>query len=225
MTEKMGFFSRMFAYLRALPFGLFSKKGKKAQQKIGIFGGSFDPPHYGHINLVLSLMEKHQLDEVYIIPSYSTPWKEMQHSPHKRLLMTQLAFAPLPKCRVLDIEMQRKGDSYTIDTVRFLMKTDKAFSQAQRYILLGSDLLESLHLWKDYEELFSLVTPIVGSRLSSTEVDKLTLNRDIKEKILSLWTDIGILDISSTNLKKRVAQHLYVNHLMPKDVMELMLKR
>jgi nicotinate-nucleotide adenylyltransferase len=73
----------------------------RGQDRIGIFGGSFDPPHHGHIHLVVSLMEAHDLDQVLIIPARANPLKETVASAEQRLQMARLAFDGIPRCTVL----------------------------------------------------------------------------------------------------------------------------
>jgi nicotinate-nucleotide adenylyltransferase len=190
--------------------------------RIALFGGSFDPPHYGHIHATVFLQERHHIDAVYVVPSYRTVWKNAFYSPEKRLKMTRLAFAPVPHCTVLDIEIVRKADSYTIDTLRTLMEQDPSFASAQRYIFLGADVVPTLHMWKDYEELFSLVIPVIAARSS----DRLGISPNMSSTIAQLvaegWTDTGLLDISSTLIRERVSQNKYVDHLLPRVVLECM---
>ena len=191
-------------------------------RRVALFGGSFDPPHHGHIHAAVSLQERHRIDIVYVIPSYRTVWKESFYSAQKRLKMTQIAFAAVPNCKVLDIEIARKSDSFTIDTVRALMQQDVVFASAQRFIFLGADVVPTLHLWKDYEELFSLASPLIAARSSDHLMLSPNMSHEVAQLLAEGWTDTGLLDISSTLIRERVLHKRYVDHLLPRAVLECM---
>ena len=179
------------------------------KRRIGFFGGTFDPPHHGHIHLVVSLQERYQLDEVWIVPAFQNPLKPSHCSPFHRFRMAELAFTRIPGCVVLDVESFREGASYTIDTVRSLIETYPIFGNASRFLLLGADIINTLHECKEVDELFRLVQPLVAARGACVVEDPL-----IREG----WADTGLLDISSTDVRERLARGQYVEHLVPPRV-------
>ncbi len=180
--------------------------------RIGVFGGTFDPPHFGHISLVCSMIEKLQLDRVYIIPSQINPLKQTTKTKSDiRLKMTKLAFQDIPKTTVLDCELKRSGLSYTVDTLHWLMDNDKEFRQATRFLLVGDDLVPDLGSWKSPDELFSLAQLVVARR----GVDEVFSTYTIQK------IDSPIIDISSTEIRERLKKRLYCGHLVPHATLAL----
>jgi nicotinate-nucleotide adenylyltransferase len=127
--------------------------------KVGIFGGTFNPPHKGHRFLVDAVMKRMNFDRMIIIPSYMPPHKDVDNNtPEHRLAMTRLAF---PDYIVSDMELMRKGRSYTVDTLRAL---EKEYPGARLYFLCGSDMFLSMEKWKDPASIFSMATIVTISR-------------------------------------------------------------
>jgi len=172
-------------------------------KKIGVFGGTFDPVHFGHLNLAINIMEECVLDEVLFVPASVSPFKE--DSPPKALAehrkeMLRLAIGPIKQFQVLDWELKSGGPVFTIDTVRKLAKDPSL----QLHLILGEDHLASLHRWKEAEELVRLAPPLIGARGKSGE-------KTIK---------IPSFDISSTQVRDRLSQKKYCGHLVPAAVLE-----
>mgnify|MGYP003297319669 CR=1 FL=1 len=127
--------------------------------KIGIFGGTFNPPHNGHRFLVDHVVRHMKFDRMIIVPSYLPPHKEVtQNDPVHRLAMTRLAF---PDYTVSDMELMRKGKSYTVDTLRILSRENPGDSL---YFLCGSDMFLSMETWRDPAGIFSLATIVTVAR-------------------------------------------------------------
>lgn len=134
------------------------------ERRIGIFGGSFNPPHVGHVQSVQTIKARAGLDEIRIIPNWKNPLKQTIDgpSPEHRLEMCRLAFGTLgPGFVVDDIEIRRAKTSYTIETVEAL---EKEHPGARFYLIIGQDLLHELNQWKRWEELLEKVELIVTSR-------------------------------------------------------------
>lgn len=132
--------------------------------KIGLFGGSFNPPHNGHVNAIQMVKKKLGLDLVYVVPNFQNPLKAPTEGPTaaQRLEMTQLAFQGLDKDIVVsDIEINRNGPSYTIET---LLEIKKLHPKAELFLILGLDLLEEINLWKDYKGILAQANLILTSR-------------------------------------------------------------
>jgi nicotinate-nucleotide adenylyltransferase len=132
--------------------------------KIGIFGGSFNPPHNGHVNSLTTVQKKMGFDFVHIIPNNQNPLKIPMEGPanEHRLEMAKLAFSTYGKAFVVnDIELKRGGKSYTIDTINELLKTYKS---NELYLIIGADNFEKLSEWKDYKKILDLVNIVVTTR-------------------------------------------------------------
>ena len=119
--------------------------------RVGIFGGSFSPPHRGHLLSAKRFIEAEGLDELLVIPAHISPGKTGSIAPNHRLEMCRLAFAQVEKAKVLDIEIARGGQSYTVDTLSALAGEDR-----ELYLLCGTDTALALDTWKSPERLFSL---------------------------------------------------------------------
>lgn len=140
------------------------------KRRVGIFGGSFSPPHLGHVRAARSFLESERLDVLYIIPSYISPGKQRDQYalPEDRLAMCRLAFGDLPRTEISDLEISRKGISYTVDTLRALSGED-----VELIVLCGTDTALSLDTWYRPEQLFSLAEFVCIRR----EQDEDTLRR------------------------------------------------
>ncbi|MCE2983769.1 MAG: nicotinate-nucleotide adenylyltransferase [Parachlamydia sp.] len=173
-------------------------------KKIGLLGGSFDPIHFGHINLAIELKEKAHLDEVWFIPARLNPQKERQHASHQeRIEMVRLAIKDIPYFKCLDIEAKRPPPSYTIDTLRFLIKEHPYYLY---YLLLGDDCSSQFEKWHESEKITELVTLLVGSRPGTPFLGSSQAMVEFKTRQI---------DISSTELRSRLLKKLYCGHLIP----------
>ena len=141
--------------------------------KIGIFGGTFDPIHWGHLRSAEEVSETFGLDDVYFIPASIPPHKRGQtHTPARdRLQMVRLAVARNPRFKVSTVEIRRPGVSYSIDTVREFARRLKPTDSL--YFIIGLDAFREIATWKDYEKIFPLCNFIVTSRPGSKESDPL----------------------------------------------------
>ena len=132
-------------------------------QHIGIFGGSFDPVHTGHVLVAQAAIEELQLSRLFLIPAACSPFKlDQQPTPAaQRLAMLRLAFAGRMDCDVDDHEIQRGGTSFTIDTVRHFAQR---FAGAKLFYLIGADNVPKLNQWRDANELAKLAEFVVIPR-------------------------------------------------------------
>ena len=196
--------------------------------KIGFLGGTFDPIHFGHINLALILLEKHKLDEILFCPTYVSPHKAQSPpvaAPNDRIEMTQLAIDPIPQFSLHHKEVERGGASFTIDTIKDLIDRSKEEGQDNKYFLiLGEDSLPTLHRWKEVEELLTLIPPLVGCRSGSGMVTAVTLPPFIVKTLEEGWTEIPMMSISSTMIRKRLKERLYCGHYLPREVLDFIHK-
>ncbi|WP_413576342.1 nicotinate (nicotinamide) nucleotide adenylyltransferase [Bdellovibrio sp. HCB290] len=132
--------------------------------KIGIFGGSFNPPHMGHINAIQTVAKKMGLNKIHVVPAAQNPLKTPVEGPtaEQRLELTKLAFAQYGETYVVDDqELKRGGMSYTIDTIMNLRKTYEA---SDLYLIVGADKFEELSQWKDYSKILAETNLVVTTR-------------------------------------------------------------
>lgn len=175
--------------------------------KIGIFGGTFDPPHLGHIKTFTAFYNNFDFDKVYVIPVYTPPHKQIHSttSTQERLDMTRLAFEKISdKVEVSDLEIKREGKSYTADTIRYF----KEQGCDEIYFLCGTDMLLTLSLWYKPEYIFKNATIVYARRENEQELTE-KISDKIKEyeqcfgaKILLLETPT--LEISSTDIRNNI---------------------
>ena len=188
-------------------------------KKVGLYGGTFDPPHFGHLNLAIEIMERHHLDEIWWIPVYTHPFQSKATSStiNERLEMVRLAIEEIPTFKVLDIETERVGPSYTIDTIQLLKRQ---FPEYQFFLLLGDDSLAHFHLWKDPEEIVRLALPLIGTRKDASIVLPDTLSSVVRQAMEKGVTPIPLMQISSTAIRQRLKEGLYCGHLVPDQVLK-----
>ncbi len=174
------------------------------RMRIGLFGGSFDPIHHGHLILGRDALDALDLERLIFIPATISPFKPgTPPSPaHLRLEMVQAAIAGEPGFECEDFEIGRPGPSYTIDTVEHLRGR---FPGAQFYYLIGHDHLAKLPLWRRYEELRHLVEFVVFEREAGLPASGV---RALPRR----------LDISATEIRQRVAAKNSIRYLVPEPV-------
>ncbi len=187
-------------------------------KKVTLFGGTFDPPHNGHIHMMLLLQELFGFDGIYIIPTNKNPLKDTKTPAEYRLEMCQRAFSPFPWCTLLDAEVRRGGVSYTIDTVDYLLEKDPEFKKAEKFFLLGEEAAYSVDQWKEVDRLISMVQPIVISRENFDAGRARSMPLHIFESIQKGWRKATPLGLSSTEIRVRCAKNLYIEHLVPSAV-------
>ncbi len=133
------------------------------EMRIGIYGGTFDPPHYGHVVAAAEAMRKLSLDRLFVVPAKTPPHKSVEghSSAEDRFAMAEIAFRKIPGAVVSDIELQREGPSYTADTLEEL---SRRYPDARFFLLMGADMFLSLQSWRRSEEILSECTPVAFAR-------------------------------------------------------------
>lgn len=195
-----------------------------AKQRVGLFGGSFDPVHFGHINLALAIMEAHRLDRVVFCPAAVSPFKDAtppKASKDHRKQMLQLAIQPISAFSILESELNREGLSYTIDTIKDVLNDAHAHKkELDLYLMLGEDALRHFHRWKDVEDIVLLAPPLTGSRVAEGHHAFEMLSPFIEDAVRAGMTKIPVMEISSTVIRQRLAKRLYSGHFVPSTVLE-----
>lgn len=194
---------------------------KRAMKKIGIMGGTFDPIHKGHIRLAEDAIAQSNLDRVYFIPAYIQPFKQEQKVTEKehRLKMLQLAVEDYDKIDVSTLELDLEGISYTYITMRKIRELHGG--KAKTFFISGTDTFLKIHTWKKAEELLKENSFIVGTRPGYKTGETHACQEKYK-KIYGTDTEIidnERLDISSSDIKKKVKQGETIEGLVPKKVM------
>jgi len=184
---------------------------------IGFLGGTFDPIHFGHIHLGISLQEAHGLDEVIVCPTACSPLKKSLPKDGKhRLEMIRLAITEIPHWHLLDWEVKQSPPSYTIDTIRYLLKNVYHQGDVQMHLLIAEDALDNLMRWKEIQELLEIAPPLIGCRDSLRQRHDFILSSKVQAGI----TNTKVLEISATEIRDRLKKGLYCGHLVPAKVLD-----
>ncbi len=211
--------------------------------RIGLFGGTFNPIHRGHLQCSLEVKNGFSLDEIYIIPSAIPPHKGMEDmvSAKNRLEMIELAVSEYPGYIVCDVELKRTGLSYTIDTVNHLISN--ASGNLELVMIIGIDAVLEIHTWKSYMSFFKRLPLIVMARPGrkghreilgdylraqiSVEYkfsvgDKAFVHHTKKPVYLH---NGSLMDISSSRVREMIKQGRSVKNLVPLAVDEYIEKK
>jgi nicotinate-nucleotide adenylyltransferase len=176
-------------------------------RRIGLFGGSFDPPHEGHLHVARAARGRFGLDRVVFVPAAEPPHKPGQRlAPGAdRLALLRLLLEGEPRCEVSDLELARGGRSFTIDTVRALPAELGEPADCEIYLLLGSDNLAGLPQWREARALLERVQPVVVRRAGALADEIAPLAAQLGEELVRKL-ERGALDLppvraSSTELR------------------------
>lgn len=184
---------------------------------LGIFGGSFDPVHNGHLALARACQQQAGLDEIWFMPTATQPLK--QKGPHatdaQRIDMLRLATGNEPSWRVCTIEIDRGGLSYTVDTLRQLREE---LPEATLYFLIGSDALRDVARWKEPREIFRMATPLVVHRAGEPEPDLAELRSLCTPDTQPRRIEMPAMDMSSTGIRRCCATGEQMGDLVPTAV-------
>jgi nicotinate-nucleotide adenylyltransferase len=178
--------------------------------KVGIFGGTFDPIHLGHLITAQSVREIRNLDKIIFIPSYVSPHKVdvESTSPEDRLEMIKLSIAGIGFFDYSDFEIKREKISYTIETLKEMKKRYNYLE-----FIIGYDNIFQFHTWKDPDEIFKLAKIVVLKRKSSYPPPE-------KDKYYNAaeFVQTRGIEISATDIRERVKNGLPINYLVTEEV-------
>ena len=188
-------------------------------KRLGVMGGTFDPIHYGHLAAANEAGSAFDLDEVVFVPT-GQPWQKSGQPiapAEDRYVMTVIATAANPLFSVSRIEIDRPGDTYTVDTLRELR--EQRGPDAQFFFIIGADALSGLHTWRSPDELLSMVH-FIGVTRRGHQLAAGTVGSES----FSLM-EMPTLEISSSICRERVRAGLPIRYLVPDNVISYISKR
>lgn len=180
--------------------------------RVGIFGGTFDPIHNGHLITAQSVKEIRNLDKIIFIPAYISPHKQhaKASSPEHRLNMLRMAIDDIPFFECSDFEIKQHTISYTIDTLK---EYKKYYDEID--LIIGYDNIFQFHTWKDPDEIFKLANVVVLKRKSSHPIEYVD-----KYVESAHFVETRGIEISATDIRNRVHADLPIYYLVPEKVLE-----
>ena len=191
--------------------------------KIGIYGGTFDPPHIGHVNACKCFIDQIEMDKLFIIPTSIPPHKKRDSSVsgNDRMEMARLAFSKLsPKIIFSDVELNRTGKSYTSDTIRHFLSPEIE----EIFLLCGTDMFVTLDEWHEFVYIFENSTIVCVRRENDTAFDKLIADKanEYREKYNAKIRFISTqaIDISSSKIRSMIDDRSFILDNLPGDVYE-----
>jgi nicotinate-nucleotide adenylyltransferase len=188
-------------------------------QKIGLFGGSFNPIHLGHLIMAEQYSEQCALDICYFIPASLSPFKSKDRdkqdmiSHRQRSDILQLSIKHNKKFKIDTFELEQGGISFTIDTINHF---SKRYPDDDLFLLIGFDQAKSFHRWKDWEEILDKVSLAIADR---TDFDDLDERNEINERLSlfgksPIWLENPLIDISSSEIRRRIKAGLSIKYLL-----------
>ncbi len=220
--------------------------------RIGLYGGTFNPIHLAHLRSVQEIKEQFSLDRIYLIPSARPPHKKNEIIPaaEDRFEMASLAVSGRGDLKVSDIEINRSGPSYSIDTVKYFLS--KSTPGTKFFFILGTDAFFELETWKSYKNLLEISPLIIMIRPENLKETKSNIKINMIDRIKSYLHDIisenyffdlkkscfthdifqsvfyyevTQLNISSTNIRNLMAQKKSIKYLVPEKIEEYIYKK
>jgi nicotinate-nucleotide adenylyltransferase len=178
-------------------------------KKVGILGGTFNPPHLGHLVIANEVLHQLSLDEIWFMPNQEPPHKKKPESvtDEDRVRMLELAIAPNHAFKIEKIELEREGPSYTFETMKIIRER---FSGHQFFFIIGADMVEYLPKWRNIDELVKLVQ-FVG-------VNRPAYRDQTDYPIINV--SVPAMDISSSMLRERKKQGESIRYLLPDSVIQ-----
>lgn len=188
--------------------------------RVGIYGGTFDPPHIGHINICKAFLEQLNLDKVYVMPAFIPPHKLVfDNDPYTRYEMSKIAFDNISdKIIISDLELKRRGRSYTAETISYFAE----YGDYEVYLLCGTDMFLTLGEWYKPDYIFKHSKIVHARRVDDPDTDEVVeyKARLYKEKFNAeiLTLDIEALELSSSEIREKINSGCDVTDLISEDV-------
>tara|TARA_Y100000992_G_scaffold161028_1_gene107811 strand:+ start:468 stop:1094 length:627 start_codon:yes stop_codon:yes gene_type:complete len=196
-------------------------------KRLGIFGGAFDPVHKGHTQSLKYISDLKLIDEIQVIPNYTSPHKkDIQTDEKHRLKMLEIAFKEIKNIRLNDIELKNKTKSYTYETLKRLKDI---YPEKHLSLIIGLDSLYSFTTWKNWENILSLSSLLVLERKLN---DSLVLNKELESKISPDYEDFfsghgkililknDLINVSSTEVRLKLKNNENLTGLVDDQVLK-----
>ncbi len=188
--------------------------------KTGFFGGSFDPIHFGHLNLMIELKERCHLDHVLVCPAHASPMKVSKFpvaNGMQRVEMVEIAIQEITWAEVIRDEVDRPPPSYTVDTVQLILQNGCIGSF---YLMIDEGTAYTMHLWRESEKILEIAPPLVGTR-SGLDLQYLKgFHKEVQSKLQAGAVTIPTMDIRSTQVRERLRKNQFCGHLLPVKVLD-----
>ncbi|MBM3817870.1 MAG: nicotinate (nicotinamide) nucleotide adenylyltransferase [Acidimicrobiia bacterium] len=187
-------------------------------RRLGVLGGTFDPVHFGHLDAADAARGTLGLDGVLFIPLHDPPHRpaDPQASAFHRFAMLSLAVAERPGDRVSDMELLRAGTSYTWDTLDMLR--DQGWNAGELFVILGGDAFADIATWHRYPSVLDCANFVVVARPGTTADSAIARNPELRSRSNITLIEARTRDVSSTTIRRRIAQGLPIDDLVPAPV-------
>ena len=182
--------------------------------KICLFGGTFDPPHIGHLLIAQTIYEAENFDKILFIPAYAPPHKNGVTPMNHRIKMVKIAISDNPNFEYSDVDIVRKGISYTIDSIVDIKRNYK-LTNDEIYYLIGSDSLIDFKNWKDSKEILDECNVIVAIRPGFRPSD---ISHWILQKVH--FANIPRFELSSSKIRSRWVKDLTIRYMVTLPIWE-----
>lgn len=182
-------------------------------ERVGILGGTFNPPHLGHLIIAEQVATQLGLEKIYFMPSHIPPHAEEKKTidAKHRISMTELAILDNPAFAIETIEMERQEKSYTYETISLL---HQRYPNREYYFIIGGDMVENLPLWKEIDQLIQEVTFVGVERRGYAKESPYPI----------LWVDCPILELSSTEIRSKVFFDQSIRYMVTDEVLNYIKK-
>ncbi|HLJ03947.1 MAG TPA: nicotinate-nucleotide adenylyltransferase [Solirubrobacteraceae bacterium] len=186
--------------------------------RVGVFGGTFNPPHLGHMVCAQEACVQLGLDRVMFVPTSSPPHKQVERDdpgPEHRLAMCQAAIAGDDRFEACDLEVARGGTSYTVDT---LVELKRRAPDTELFLILGGDVAAGLPEWRDPDRVLSLATPALAARSGTPSAAVTSALKRVPGGERACAFDMPTIELSSTMIRGRAAEGGSIRYLVPDGV-------
>ena len=193
--------------------------------RVGVLGGTFDPPHIGHLWLATLAADELGLSRVWLVPAANPPHKRRRSISHAadRVLMTRLAIANDPRLDVSLVELEREGPSYTVDTLVELRARQPG---EDLVLIMAADSLAEIDTWREPERILELAVVAVGPRPGTPLPARGELSRRFGRAAARIHLLKGpALDVSASEIRRRVAAGRAIRYLVPRAVEDFIAER
>lgn len=204
-------------------FYIIVKERCAMRKKKGIFGGTFDPIHNGHLHIAYEALYALQLDNIIFMPSGKPPHKTDKQVANAqfRMNLVKAAIEKDNRFEVSSYEIEKEGLSYTYETLEYFKGLEP---ETEWYFLTGTDCLMDIYSWKEVHRILDSCKFVVFNR-SGYSIDEVLKQKNIIEEKYGkhiIYLNIPVLDISSTDIRKKIKEHKRINYLVPNEVESLL---